>query len=109
VGDLEKAVAPLALLRRRRRRRLLVFIFAGTEDFLQEVSLLRWGGLLSGVGSVAVWRSVGGGADNWSAGRGRCCSIRWSGLVAADAEDLLEEVLRVFAHLAAGIDGRGSV
>ena len=38
------------------------------------------------------------------AGRVRC---GW--LVAADAEDLLDEVLRILAHLAAGVDGSGAV
>ena len=35
--------------------------------------------------------------------------VGWAGFVAADAEDLLDEVLRIFAHLAAGVDGRGAV
>src|ERR1700736_5211059 len=89
---------------------LVLFVFAATEDLLEDVLLLFLLGLLGGVGSVSVWRGVGGGANNGCAGCGRWRGcIRGGGFVAADAEDLLDEVLRVLAHLAAAVDGGGAV
>ena len=83
---------------------LLLFVFAAAEDLLQEVSLLGWGWLLGGVGGVAVWWRVW-----WDADYGCACGLlRWGGLfgfAAADAEDLLDQVLGALAHLAAGIGG----
>lgn len=89
---------------------LFVFIFAAAEDLLEDVPLLFLLGLLRGVGSVSVRRRVGGLADDGGAGcRLWNCRFRGGGFVAADAKDLLDEVLRIFTHLAAGVDGRGAV
>jgi hypothetical protein len=92
---------------------LLVFvllIFAAAEDLLEDVPLLLLLGLLRSVGSVAVGRRVGGLADNGGSGWGlrdrRFGSRRF---VAADAEDLLDEVLRILSHLAAGVHGHGAI
>lgn len=98
------------------RLRLLLFFIFSAEDLLEEVFLLGRRRLLRGVGRIAVRRSVrclpdyGCPSCSW-----RGCSGVWSGRVwicwptAAEAEDLLKEILWIFAHLAAGIHGCGAV
>lgn len=89
---------------------VFIFVFAGAEDLLENVPFLFLLGLLRGVGSIAVRRRVGGLADDGGAGcRLWDCSFRGGGFVAADAEDLLDEVLRILSHLAAGVDGRRAI
>jgi hypothetical protein len=89
---------------------LLVFVFAAAEDLLEDVLLLFLLGLLRCVGSIAVRRRVGGLADDGGAGC-RLWDCRFGGrrFVAADAEDLLDKVLRILPHLAAGVDGRSAI
>src|SRR6266851_894446 len=102
------------LLRRRLDRLgwllLVLFVFAAAEDLLENVLLLFLLGVLSRVGSVSVRWRVGGLADNRST---RCggwwCCVGGGGFVSANAEDLLDEVLRVLSHLAAAVDGCGAV
>jgi hypothetical protein len=89
-----------------RLRLLFVFVFAAAEDLLEEVFLLGGCGVLIGVRGVAVWGRVGIDANDGSGGVG-CCGVR-SGF-AAEAEDLLDEVLRAFTHLTAGVGGCGAV
>jgi hypothetical protein len=109
-----RAKAGLLLWRRLLRLRLFAFVFAATEDLLEEIFLLGLGWRLRGVGCIAVGRCVGWLPDDGSTGRGwrgrgGMIGVGSSGFVAADTEDLLDEVLRVLAHLAAGVDGRGAV
>ena len=85
----------------------LLLVFSTTEDLLEEVLLFGLSGLLRGIGRIAVGRSVRRLPD-YGSSYCRRWSSRWPGvgccrLAAAEAEDLLQEVLRVFAHLAAGI------
>lgn len=89
---------------------LLVFIAAAPEDLLKDVLLfLRWGWLRV-VRSVAVRWRVGRVADNGSGSCGwRRRGFGSGGFVASDAEELLNEVLRVLPHLAAGIDWRCAI
>ena len=82
-----------------------VFVFAAAEDLLEEVFLFGWSGRLIGVGGVAVWGRVGIDANDGRGGVG--CGVR--GGSAAEAEDLLDEILGAFAHLAAGVGGCGAV
>jgi len=89
---------------------LVLFVFAPAEELLEDVLLLFLLGLLGCVGSIAVRRGVGSLADDWSAGcRLWDCRFRRRGFVAADAEDLLDEVLGILSHLAAGVDGRSAI
>jgi len=89
---------------------VFIFVFAAAEDLLEDVSLLLLLGLLCCVGSVSVRRGVGGLADDGGAGC-RLWDRSFGGrrLIAADAEDLLDEVLRILSHLAAGIDRRSAI
>ena len=89
---------------------VFIFVFAAAEDLLQEVLLFLRCGRLRRIGSVAVWRSVGCGGRRERRLQVAAWCCWWSaGLIAADAEDLLDEVLRIFTHLAAGIHGRGAI
>lgn len=91
----------------------LLLVFSATEDLLEEVLLFGLSRLLCGIGRVAVGWSVRRLPDY-----GRSCCWRWSNrwpgvgccrFAAAEAEDLLEEVLWIFAHLTAGIHRRRAV
>ena len=89
---------------------VLVFVLAPAEDFLQEVFLFGLGGWLGRVRRVSVGWSVWGLAnDGCAIGGWRCGGVGGGGFVATDAEDFLDEVLRILAHLTAGVDGCGAV
>ncbi len=99
------------LLRRGGLRLVFVrgVVAACAEDLLEDVFLLLGG--LGGVGRVAVGRGVGGDGDSLAGGVGllRVGWQRGGVVVAADAEELLEEVLGGVVHLATGISGGGAV
>jgi len=92
-----------------------LFVLTATEELLQEVLFLGWCDRLRRVGGVAVGRSIGRLANDgragcgWRGGGRPGCIRRDRLFVAADAEDLLDEVLRILAHLTAGVDGRRAV
>ena len=86
----------------------LLLVFSTTEDLLEEVLLFGLSGLLRGIRCIAVGRSVRRLPDYGRCGCWWLWSSRWPSVgccrsAAAEAEDLLEEVLRVFSHLTAGI------
>ena len=90
-------VACLCLCRRRRSSGRCFSSFAAAGWVVS--GALPSGGVLGGV------RTMGAGVLTaaWWVGVGS------RGFVAADAEDLLDEVLRILAHLAAGVDRGGAV